>query len=239
VAFTGLQTVSEKALAPVIERVVPRGRATAARREKVARRLRAALQRWLRGRGFGQARVTLREDRPGGHTSFVLFRVRVSEGPRSKVGALDVTGVGPGDRLRALQRLSLRSGQFYRQKDVRESRQAVADLFADRGHARVQVTLRRQVHAGGRRLDLTFHVRPGPVLTVGAIRVRGASSTGERLVRRALLIEAGDRYHRSRIRSGVRRLRRTGAFSRVRWRERPMGAKQIAVIIDVTERPPE
>jgi outer membrane protein assembly factor BamA len=236
VALTGLKTVSEQALQPLIKQVVPRGRVRAARRERVARRLKAALVRWLRGRGFGKAAVSVREDRPGDHTSFILFRVHVSEGPRSRVGSLDVTGVGPGDRLRALSQLTLRSGQFYRLKDVRRSRRAVADLFADRGHAWVKVRILRRLHPGGRRLDLTFHVIPGPVATVGAICVRGASATGALLVQRALLLDPGDRYHRSRIRSAVRRLRRTGAFAKVRWREQRSGPRKVTVIVEVSEK---
>ena len=157
-------------------------------------------------------------------------------GPGVRVGALDVTGLAPDDRLRALGRLVLRSGHALRAEELRRSREAVADLLGDRGHAFVRVDARRRSHPEGRLVDVTFHVTPGPVVRVGAVRVRGASRTGRLLARRALILRVGDRYHRSRLRAALRRLRRAGTFRRVRLQEKRLGPRRVALIVTLTPR---
>ncbi len=237
VALRGLHQVSARVLQRVAKKVVPRGRLSAAQRARVARQVQRRLRERLQDLGFLAARVSVRERRPGPYTSFVILEAFVTEGHRLRVGALDVTGVSPADRLRALHRLPLRSGQILGAGDLRQGRTAVATVFADRGHAFVSVQLKPRIHADGRLVDLTFYVRPGPVARIAAIRIRGASPTGRLLIRRALVLGPGDRYHRSRLQGSIERLRKTGAFEHIRWSEARVGKDRVALDVQVTERP--
>jgi len=237
VALRGLHQVPARDLQRMAKKIVPRGRLSATERARVARRLQLRLRDRLQDLGFLAARVSVRERRPGPNTSFVIFVATVTEGHRLRVGALDVTGVSPADRLRALHRLPLRSGQILGAGDLRQGRTAVATAFADRGHAFVRVQLKPRIHGGGHLVDLTFFVRPGPVARIAAIRIRGASPTGRLLIRRALILRPGDRYHRSRLQGAIERLRRTGAFEHIRWSEARVGRNRVALDVQVTERP--
>lgn len=238
VAFSGVHTAPLAALRRAVAPILPPGRLSRARRRLVAGRVRARLRRTLRGLGYLRAAVRVTEHQPGAHTSFVVLRARVQEGARFRIGALDVTGVGPAIRLKALSRVMLRSGQFFDAQELRRSTDSVATVLADRGHAFVRVTVLQTPHKSRPLADLTFHVRPGRVVKVGRIVIQGASATGARLVRRALLLRRGSRYHRTTLVQGLARLRRTGAFKSLRLSESAMGKKHVKIVVKVVEAKP-
>jgi len=240
VAYSGVHTAPlaalRKAVAPML--ATRSGRLSVVRRRRLIARLQGRLRQTLRELGYFRAAVQVAEYRPGEHTSFVVLRAQVQEGPRFRIGALDVTGVGPAVRLKALSRVKLRSGQFFDDADLRRSSDAVATVLADGGHAFVRVTVRRTPHKARSLVDVSFHVRAGPVVNVGRIVIRGASVTAARLVRRALLLRPGSRYHRTTLVHALVRLRRTGAFKSLRLAESPLGKKRIQLVVTVVEAKP-
>jgi len=238
VSYSGVRTAPLAALRQAVAPVLPSGRLSAAHRRRVARQVEVRLQRALRQMGYFRATVRVAEHQPGTHTSFVVLRAQVLEGKRFRIGALDITGVGPALRLTALSRVMLRSGQFFNARDLRRSVDSVATVLADRGHAFVRVKVTQTVHKGRPLLDLSFGVRPGPVVRVGRIVVLGASVTGVGLVRRALLLRKGARYHRTTLVRGLARLRRTGAFKSLRLTESALGKKRVKIIVQVVENGP-
>ncbi len=238
VSYWGVRTAPLAALRQAVAPILPSGRLSASRRRLVVRKVGVRLQRALRGLGYLRATVRVTEHQPGAHTSFVVLRVRVAEGKRFRIGALDVTGVGPAIRLRALSGVKLRSGQFFDAGDLRRSTAGVATVLADRGHAFVRVTVGKILHKSRPLMDLTFGVRPGPVVKVGRIVVLGASATGTRLVLRALLLRRGSRYHRTTLHRGLARLRRTGAFERLRLTESALGKKRVKIVVRAVEAKP-
>jgi outer membrane protein assembly factor BamA len=67
------------------------------------------------------------------------------------------------------------------------------------------------------------------------IVVRGATASGARLVRRALLLRRGSRYHRTTLVRALARLRRTGAFKSLRLTESALGKKRVKIVVTVVE----
>lgn len=238
VAYYGVRTAPLPALRRAVAPILPSGRLSPARRRAVGVKVQRRLGRVLRGLGYFRATVAVTEHQPGAHTSFVVLRARVREGARFRIGALDVTGVGPAIRLKALSRVKLRSGQFFDAQELRRSTDSVATVLADRGHAFVRVVVGRTPHKSRPLADLTFHVRPGPVVKVGRVVILGASVTGARLVRRALLLRRGSRYHRTTLVRALARLRRTGAFKSLKLTESPLGKKRIKIVVTVVEAKP-
>lgn len=236
VALSGVHTAPRRALHQAWARLLPRGRLSDARRRKAAADVRQALERTLRAMGYLRAAVRVTEHRPGTHTSFVVLRAWVREGRRHRIGALDVAGLGPTLRLKALSAVRLRSGQYFDAADLLKSSDAVATVLADRGHAFVRVTVGKTPHKRQALLDVIFRVKPGPVVKVGRVVVKGASFTGARLVRRALLLRRGSVYHRTTLRRALRRLRRTGAFERIGLQERPLGKRRVQLTVTVIEK---
>jgi outer membrane protein assembly factor BamA len=238
VSYSGVRTAPLAALRQAVAPAFVRGRLSPPRRRKVARRVAVRLRRALRQMGYLRATVRVTEHQPGAHTSFVVLRARVKEGKRFRIGALDVTGVGPAIRLKALSRVKLRSGQFFDTGDLDRSTDAVATVLADRGHAFVRVTVGQTPHKRQSLIDLTFGVRPGPVVWVDRIVILGASVTGARLVRRGLILRSGARYHRTTLLRGLARLRQTGAFKTLRLTESALGKKRVKIVVRVVEAKP-
>jgi outer membrane protein insertion porin family len=237
VAFIGLRTVAEEDLRALLPADLTEGRRPAVVRSRRVELARARVEEHLRDRGYLSARVTAREVRPGEEARFVVLELDVHEGYRYRVGALDVVGVGPEDRFEGLRRVVLRSGVLISAADLRRSREALGDLFGDRGHAFVTVTPRLVAHADAPVVDVSFRIHPGPLVTIAAVAVTGASRTGEQLVRRALLVRPGSAYHRTGLRHALERLRRSGAFRRVELTESAQGSRQVKLLVTVVELP--
>lgn len=238
VALSGVHTAPKRSLQRGLAHAIPRERLSAARRSRVAAHVRRRLERTLHAMGYLRAAVRVTEHRPGNHTSFVVLRAWVREGRRFRIGALDVTGLGPKIRLKALVAVKLRSGQYFDASDLLMSSRAVATVLADRGHAFVRVTVGKTPHKRRALLDVIFQVKTGPVVKVGRVVVQGASATGVRLVRRALLLRRGSVYHRTTLRRALLRLRSTGAFKLVKLQESPLGKKRVALTVTVVEKKP-
>ena len=236
IATSGHRSVSEASLREGLRRLVPRGRLSVTRRRQVARSVRDACLKALRDRGHLGAAVTVTEFRPGLHVTFVILRAHIQEGPRYRVGALEVTGTDAPHRLRALSQVTLRSGQVLGLRGLRQSQAAVATVFADEGYAFAKVSVRRRLHAGAALVDLTFHVQRGVKVRIGQVQVSGVSRTAALLIRRALLLFQGSAYHRTTLVQALKRLRRTGAFRDIRLREEPLGKSGVKLIVTATER---
>ncbi len=238
VALRGLHTAPMSDLLRAVRPLLPAGPQAAARRRAVMARVKGRLMLALRELGYLAATVRIAERQPGEWASFVVLRALVREGHRFRVGALDVTGLSPVLRLRALAHVKLRSGQYLLGADLRRSAEGVATVVADLGHAFVKVKLIKTRHRSKPLLDVTFSVSPGPLVNVGRVEVRGASPTASLLVRRALLLHRGSRYHRTRLRQALARLRRTGAFKAITISEAPMGKGLVRLIVSCVQARP-
>ncbi|MFH2006913.1 MAG: POTRA domain-containing protein [bacterium] len=235
VTFSGQRTIPPRTLQKAVSGLLPKGRVDASRRRRAASDVQRALARTLRGLGYLGATATVTEFRPGNHTSFVVFQAVLQEGSRYRIGALDVTGVSPTLRLRAMAQVRLRSGQFYDQQDLDRSRDTVGTVFADLGHAFVGIAIQLRAHPTSPLVDVTFHVTPGPTATIAALRVRGVTTTAAILIRRALLLRVGSHYHRTTLRKGLARLRRTGAFRALHLTETRRGPRKVELLVTARE----
>jgi outer membrane protein assembly factor BamA len=204
-------------------------------RRRLSAELVQAVRRALRDQGYWRASASVALKRVG-----AAARARVSirlNGPRSRVGALDVEGVTRQLRFKLLKKVALRSGAVIRAKVVERDTTTLNRYFMDRGHAFAVTRVRTRIHANGRYVDVTFVPTPGPVFKVKAVNVMGASKTGASLVRRAVGPLNRRKYSHGRLLAAIGRLRRTGAFYKVNFKSRKVGPGWVTVVVRVREKP--
>ncbi len=175
---------------------------------------RVALQSYYRRRGYMQAQVdSVRTDPVPGAASRVDVNLFLSEGPLYRVGAVVLLGTSP------LPEEDVRHVSKQRPNDpvditrVEADRQAIEDLYADLGHAAVQV--RDSLAAESTRVHVVYKIVAGPVARLGSVGVEGIRRTRRRVVTRELSVHPGEILARKKLAGSQQRIYDTGLYSDV------------------------
>ena len=94
-------------------------------------------------------------------------------------------------------------------KDVRTLR----DLYGAQGHIRSRVRAEPIFAETGHRLELHVTITEGPVVYVDEIKIQGLRRTQDRIARRELMQDPGERVNAAKIEESKRRLLRTRLFA--------------------------
>ncbi len=186
----------------------------------------ARVERYLRGRGFFDA--TARAGRVIRISpDHVRVEIVVNEGVATTNRRIAVRGIEalpPADRLRVSQAATkaLRVGRRFDEAAFRATDTAVKRTLTDDGYAFAKVTTTGQVDLAARTVDYVVDVTPGPLATLGAVKILGLDPDGagprpqeipESAVRRALNLVEGSTYSTAAIEAATQAVLDLGVFS--------------------------
>lgn len=103
-------------------------------------------------------------------------------------------------------RLGLRLGSRYTDFERTRVQDEILTWLQDRGYAFAEVDTEVDVDSVANTVDLRFLVDPGPIAYVSDIVIEGNESVSRRVVLRELPLSEGDRFSRSRMVEGQRKL---------------------------------
>lgn len=140
--------------------------------------------------------------------------------PGEELSALETTPVEDSDLPEALRRalrgaVTLELDERFDEAKHDATKQAMAVLLGDRGHARARVRGDVRIDRPAREARIRYVVMPGPVCTFGDIHVEGAEGLPIEAIRDATRISRGDRFATSELREAQRAVFDLGAFSGV------------------------
>ncbi len=190
---------------------------------------------YFRDNGFldGTVNDVELKDRPDGESLDVV--VRVTEGPRYKVGDVNWTGNEVHDDVRVASRIFMRKGDTFREKDYLRTLESVQTLYADEGYIYVAVEPQREIV--GEQVNVALSIYEGEAAKVHDIRVTGNTKTYDEVLLRELRIFPGDVFSRSRIEASVRDAMQLGFFEEVRPDFKPVeNTGDLDLVFDVKER---
>jgi len=195
-----------------------------------------------RRRGFGEAscRPAL-EPVPGARTSReapIVVILRVAEGPRTIVTAVDISGnrVLPRPDLEA--GLATRAGGPLFEPDVDTDRERILISYLNLGYRLARVDASVSVSADRTGARVQFAIDEGPQVFVDHILVVGNERVGEATIRRELLLQPGLPLGLGAIEESQRRLAALGVFRRVTLSElQHEGDDRRDVLVTVEESP--
>ncbi len=170
-----------------------------------------------------------------------VVTVPVFEGPRTMVHDVRVVGNHLVATRALLEATRLMRGAPFSFVALEEGRRRMLALYQDRGHffARVDSTVHRS--SDQERAEIVFEVIESYPVHVGEIRVRGASSTSEDLVRQALRFRPGSLLRPELVRQSEDALLRLGVFSsaNVAPIDPELPERTKTIIVTVAERLPQ
>jgi outer membrane protein insertion porin family len=200
---------------------------------------RELLRRYYLRNGYADVQVTgataeLAPDRSG---FFVTYTV--DEGPRYRVGNVELTSTLRGvdtDRLR--REIPFSEGDWYDGDAVERAVETMTDSPALANASFVEIRPRVQRNRDARTVDVTFEVGEGTRAYVERIDISGNTRTADRVIRREFRLAEGDPLNAAQVRRSRQRIRDLGYFSNVDIQAAPGSRPDRAVLnTTVTERP--
>ncbi|MDF3059083.1 MAG: surface antigen [Rariglobus sp.] len=195
------------------------------------RRSAESLQDALRQKGYAEATVKAVVVDNDTRTGEVKVEVTVHEGPLWMVTDVRVEGTEAVDVKLEPAALGLRKpwSQHWQQDATEQARRE----FYKRGYADVQIQVDPSpggISDGRRNVGVTLRVKPGPAVTVGAVRFEGNTRTRESIMRRRVRDGEGDALNPLTMERSRYRLARLGVFETVDLHyEPPTGGVRDAV----------
>jgi outer membrane protein assembly complex protein YaeT len=202
----------------------------------------AAIMGLYRTEGFASASVIPAVVEVGEPVTAGVGRLSVTfaiaEGVRTAVGAIELVGnatVAEGE-LRAAMRV--RPGDGYYDRAIAADREAVLQVYLNRGYQQAVVSIEPRFSEDRRSADLRYRINEGPLVIVDHILVVGNRRTREETIRAELLVRSGEPLGFSQLYESRRRLSVLGLFRRIQIDTVAHGASRVDLIVTVEETDP-
>ncbi len=177
--------------------------------------------------------TTLLEDQ---RSMEVLFEIE--EGKQFRIGQVDIQGDLLNSKEEMLASLTLRSGEAFSRKALRDNMLKLNDLYADEGYAFVNVSPITDVDPFLQQMNIVLNVERGERVRIGRIGVAGNTRTRDKVVRREMRLAEGDFYSASKMKDSRRWINNLGFFEEVNLTtSRGTDDTTMDVEVDVQEKP--
>ena len=188
--------------------------------------------------GYQSASIIEREIREVDKGRGVEIALRVDEGPRTRIGQLEIRGTQlvPADTLRA--RLVLKPGKVFRQRQLAEDLGNIQQLYAERGMINARLSY-QALEDSANTLSLRYEIDEGNPVRVGEIHIRGLSKTHPHVVEREIELKPGQLYSYKLVRASQQYIYSTGLFRTALVEPGPIDSTNLGVrdlIITTRER---
>ncbi len=195
----------------------------------------ARLGAFYNNHGFIEARVGTPQVEEKDGDLYVTFTIE--EGPRYRVGTVDVEGDLIESKDKLISMLKIRKEKFLNRETLRDDTMKLTDVYAEHGYAFAEVKPNIDKAAQGKRVDITFKVDKGSLVYFNRVEIRGNTRTRDNVIRRDLLVKEGGVFDSKAIRNSTKRLQRLGFFEEVTVTPQPtMNEDQMNVLVDVKEK---
>ena len=166
----------------------------------------------------------------------VVFRIH--EGPRYRVGKVEIGGELIQDGREMLKSVKLTTGQIFRGSRLREDITTLSDMYSNKGFAFVQVDPVTRVKDKEKVVDVALLITKGPPVYFNRVLVAGNNKTRDKVVRRELFANEQELFSGSKITQSRNALQRTGYFEDVQITTKKTDQPDtLDVLVDVKEGP--
>lgn len=209
-------------------------------KEEALRRDLLRLRLFYEDHGYVRVQVAepiIREDRERGE---LHITIPIQEGSRYRVKQIIIRGGDETISAAELRKeLRLREGEFFSRSLLIKDVERIADLYAARGYAFVDVNTSTDTDDAAKTVDVTLEISRGRRVFVGKIKVKGNTRTRDKVIRREFRVGEGEIYDIKKIKLSRFRLERLGYFDQVKVVEkRRPGVEDILDLeVEVKERP--
>ena len=170
--------------------------------------------------------------------NWIDITIKINEGPRFKIGKVDITGDLILPREKLLKNVKISRETYFNREIVRNDLLGLTDLYSDEGYAYTDISPRIDKDLDKLIVNITYVVEKGKQVYFENIFISGNKKTRDKVIRRELKVFEQELYSGQRLKRSVRNLYRLDYFEDVKVNT-PRGSSDDKMIlkIDVTEKP--
>jgi len=185
--------------------------------------------------GFLEAKIgepIIRQEKEWLYLKFI-----VEEGPRFRVGTVNITGDLIDDKNELLDLLTIRNSIYLSRQTLRDDIMKLTDHYAVAGYAFANIRPATKKAKSGNRIDVNFKIKKGNLVYIDRITIKGNNRTRDNVIRRELRIEEGGIFNSKALRNSTQALQRLSYFEEVNITPEPsIDPDRMNVIIEVKEK---
>ncbi|MBL7661372.1 outer membrane protein assembly factor BamA [bacterium] len=162
----------------------------------------------------GYAEVSVGEPRISELENGIKLTFPITEGELFTFGEITAQGdLVDGSQEQTLTGTKALSGETFSVDKLNQDTFTVSEKFTDIGYAFANVEPDTKIIRETRRVDVTYQISKGNLITVNRVNVAGNDKTADNVVRRQLKIADRDLYSSSKVKRSEELMRRTGYFT--------------------------
>lgn len=146
---------------------------------------------------------------------WLAITMKIEEGPRYLVGAVDFRGVQQLGEEELRKRLKLVAGEPFSQERISQDAANLQAAYFAKGYMSASVEPSTRLNLENQKVDITYQVVEGSIAKVGDIVIQGNIKTKDLVIRRELRITPGERFDGEKLRRSKERLYNLGYFEEV------------------------
>lgn len=131
--------------------------------------------------------------------------------------------------------LNTKPNEIVNIQTLRDDAQAIKLKVADLGYAYVAVNPDLKKDEAKHEVTILYHIDFGKKVKINDVVITGNTRTGDRIIRREILIAPGDTYSLGKIQSSEIALKRIGYFENVHIDEKRISDDSMDLVVNVTE----
>jgi outer membrane protein insertion porin family len=169
---------------------------------------------------------------------WIYVKVKIDEGPRFKVGTVDVQGelVLPEEEM--LAKLKITEEEYYNREVVRNDTLVLSDLYSDEGYAYADISPNISQDAEALVVNITYTLKKGKEIYFERIIISGNTRTRDKVIRRQLSVYEQEKYSGVRLKKGIQNLYRLDYFEDIKVNTvKGTSDDKMILKIDVAEKP--
>ncbi|MDX8431521.1 MAG: outer membrane protein assembly factor BamA [Candidatus Algichlamydia australiensis] len=166
---------------------------------------------YLQNQGYADANIDIQTSEDP-ETHRLIITIAASKGELYHFGDVSFKGNELFSDEEIEKALLIKSGDDYSPNNVRESVQALKNLYGSKGYIEANIQYTMQLSAFEPKYDVHFTVEEGEQYHVGLVRVLGNTATGSNVILRESLLDPGAIFDSRKLEATKRRLEAVGFF---------------------------
>lgn len=168
---------------------------------------------------------------------WIYILIKIDEGDRYRMGAVDVKGDFITDRDALMADLATVKEEYYNRDAIRQDVMTLTDIYADKGYARADVMPEIQKDPETAAIDIVFHIEKKEPVYFEKIVITGNTKTHDKVIRRELTVYEQELFRSNRLKRSIQNLHRLDFFEDVDVRtQRGSADDQMVLQLDVAEK---
>ena len=179
---------------------------------------------------IGEPQITQEEE-------WLYIKFIIEEGPRYRVGTVELSGDLLGSEAEMLAMLDIRNQTYLSRQTVRDDILKLNDYYAEAGYAFASIRPSIEKSPAGERMDVVFRINKGELVYIDRITIKGNTRTRDNVIRRELRVVEGGVFDSKALRESTQGLQRLMFFEEVSVTPEPsLDPNRMNIVVEVKEK---